>query len=188
MSVARWECRVIIKSRSVRFGTALPSNLRAIMGISAHAISSADWPLTAIWVTSVRMRRGNGQGHHPISSDRPELRRQMTLDTRRRRSNEKSVWIDFDNAFPRPVTHSEDTIDYVPTQIPAELLPWCAVQVDFPPWSRQRPFCIAGCWHAPSLRCILDQCAVCHLCRAAKERSLHVYSTVLWASATCPWS
>ncbi len=34
---------------------------------------------------------------------------------------EKAVWIDIDNAFSRPVTLSDDTADYVPTQILAEL-------------------------------------------------------------------
>jgi RES domain len=34
---------------------------------------------------------------------------------------EKAVWIDIDNAFSRPVTSSDDTADYVPTQILAEL-------------------------------------------------------------------
>lgn len=33
----------------------------------------------------------------------------------------KAVWIDIDNAFSRPVTKSDDTADYVPTQILAEL-------------------------------------------------------------------
>jgi hypothetical protein len=34
---------------------------------------------------------------------------------------EKLVWIDIDNAFSRPVTRSEGTLDYVPTQILTEL-------------------------------------------------------------------
>ncbi|MEX2650492.1 MAG: RES family NAD+ phosphorylase [Alphaproteobacteria bacterium] len=34
---------------------------------------------------------------------------------------EKAVWIDIDSAFSRPVTLSDDTADYVPTQILAEL-------------------------------------------------------------------
>lgn len=36
-------------------------------------------------------------------------------------AKEKAVWIDIDNAFSRPVTNSDDTADYVPTQILAEL-------------------------------------------------------------------
>ena len=36
-------------------------------------------------------------------------------------TKEKAVWIDIDNAFSRPVTRSDDTADYVPTQILAEL-------------------------------------------------------------------
>lgn len=34
---------------------------------------------------------------------------------------EGAVWIDIDNAFSRPVTKSDDTADYVPTQILAEI-------------------------------------------------------------------
>lgn len=34
---------------------------------------------------------------------------------------ERAVWIDIDNAFSRPVTLSDDSADYVPTQILAEL-------------------------------------------------------------------
>jgi hypothetical protein len=34
---------------------------------------------------------------------------------------ERAVWIDIDNAFSRPVTKSDDTADYAPTQILAEL-------------------------------------------------------------------
>jgi hypothetical protein len=34
---------------------------------------------------------------------------------------EQAVWIDIDNAFSRPVTLSDDSADYVPTQILAEL-------------------------------------------------------------------
>lgn len=34
---------------------------------------------------------------------------------------EKAVWIDIDNAFSTPVTRSDDTADYVPTQILAEV-------------------------------------------------------------------
>lgn len=34
---------------------------------------------------------------------------------------EKLVWIDIDNAFSRPVTRSEGSVDYVPTQILTEL-------------------------------------------------------------------
>lgn len=34
---------------------------------------------------------------------------------------EKAVWIDIDNAFSRPVTLSDDTADYAPTQVLAEL-------------------------------------------------------------------
>jgi hypothetical protein len=34
---------------------------------------------------------------------------------------EKAVWIDVDNAFSRPVTLADDTADYVPTQVLAEL-------------------------------------------------------------------
>jgi len=36
-------------------------------------------------------------------------------------TKEKAVWIDIDNAFSRPVTRSDDTADYVSTQILAEL-------------------------------------------------------------------
>lgn len=36
-------------------------------------------------------------------------------------AKEKAVWIDIDNAFSRPVTLSDDSGDYVPTQILAEL-------------------------------------------------------------------
>jgi hypothetical protein len=36
-------------------------------------------------------------------------------------TKEKAVWIDIDNAFSRPITLSDDTPDYVPTQILAEL-------------------------------------------------------------------
>ena len=38
-----------------------------------------------------------------------------------RKKKEEAVWIDIDSAFSRPVTRSEDTADYVPTQILAEL-------------------------------------------------------------------
>jgi len=38
-----------------------------------------------------------------------------------REKKEEAVWMDIDNAFSRPVTHSDDTADYVPTQILAEL-------------------------------------------------------------------
>jgi RES domain-containing protein len=34
---------------------------------------------------------------------------------------ERAVWIDIDNAFSRPVTFSDETADYAPTQILAEL-------------------------------------------------------------------
>jgi hypothetical protein len=34
---------------------------------------------------------------------------------------EKAVWIDIDNAFSEPVTHTDDKADYAPTQILAEL-------------------------------------------------------------------
>ncbi|HRK95748.1 MAG TPA: RES family NAD+ phosphorylase [Rhodospirillales bacterium] len=37
------------------------------------------------------------------------------------KQKEKGVWIDIDNAFSRPVTLSDDSADYVPTQILAEL-------------------------------------------------------------------
>lgn len=38
---------------------------------------------------------------------------------------EKAVWIDIDNAFSRPLSVSDDTADYVPTQILAELFRDC---------------------------------------------------------------
>ena len=38
----------------------------------------------------------------------------------------KSVWTDIDNAFSRPVTHSDDQADYVPTQILSELFKDCS--------------------------------------------------------------
>ena len=38
-----------------------------------------------------------------------------------REKKEEAVWIDIDNAFSRPVTRSDETADYVPTQILAEL-------------------------------------------------------------------
>ena len=38
-----------------------------------------------------------------------------------KRHKEVSVWIDIDNAFSRPVMRSDETADYVPTQILAEL-------------------------------------------------------------------
>jgi hypothetical protein len=37
-------------------------------------------------------------------------------------AKEKAVWIEIDNAFSRPVTLSDNSADYVPTQILAELL------------------------------------------------------------------
>lgn len=36
-------------------------------------------------------------------------------------TKEKTVWVDIDNAFSRPVTLSDDSADYAPTQILAEL-------------------------------------------------------------------
>lgn len=36
-------------------------------------------------------------------------------------TKEKAVWTDIDNAFSQPITLSDDTADYVPTQILAEL-------------------------------------------------------------------
>ena len=38
-----------------------------------------------------------------------------------RETKEKAVWIDIDNAFSHPITLSDDTADYAPTQILAEL-------------------------------------------------------------------
>ena len=38
-----------------------------------------------------------------------------------REKKEEAVWIDIDNAFSRPVTRSDETADYVPTQILAEM-------------------------------------------------------------------
>ena len=38
-----------------------------------------------------------------------------------REKKEEAVWIDVDNAFSRPVTRSDETADYVPTQILSEL-------------------------------------------------------------------
>lgn len=37
------------------------------------------------------------------------------------RAKQRAVWIDIDNAFSRPVTQSEERVDYVPTRILAEL-------------------------------------------------------------------
>lgn len=45
-----------------------------------------------------------------------------------REKKEEAVWIDIDNAFSRPVTRSDATADYVPTQILAEL--FCAKGYD----------------------------------------------------------
>ena len=44
-------------------------------------------------------------GEEPVSSEKKE----------------EAVWIDVDNAFSRPVTRSEETVEYVPTQILSEL-------------------------------------------------------------------
>ena len=39
----------------------------------------------------------------------------------RREAKEEAVWIDIDNAFSQPVLRSDETAEYVPTQILAEL-------------------------------------------------------------------
>ena len=61
----------------------------------------------------------SGHGYSPFNV--------MTLDelvgdeTPSREKKNKAVWIDIDNAFSSPITLSDDTADYVPTQILTEL-------------------------------------------------------------------
>jgi hypothetical protein len=68
-------------------------------------------------VKAVNLSLGHGQtpiGHltfEQLLGDKP-------MDAE---AKEKAVWIDVDNAFSRPVTLADDTADYVPTQVLAEL-------------------------------------------------------------------
>jgi len=60
-----------------------------------------------------------GHGHN--ASDHVTLEQFIGDEVVLPEKKEKAVWIDIDNAFSKPVTLSEDTADYIPTQILAEL-------------------------------------------------------------------
>jgi hypothetical protein len=60
-------------------------------------------------------------GHDQDAAGHLTLDQLTDAETPDAASKEKSVWIDIDNAFSRPVTFSDDATDYVPTQILAEL-------------------------------------------------------------------
>lgn len=61
------------------------------------------------------------KGHGRSSLNELDLRRFLDGKPVTSEEKERAVWIDIDNAFSRPVTVSDDTADYVPTQILAEL-------------------------------------------------------------------
>lgn len=64
----------------------------------------------------VNLTLGHGQfGFGLLTLDQLEGAAPVDSETKRR-----AVWTDIDNAFSRPVTRSEDVIEYVPTQILAE--------------------------------------------------------------------
>lgn len=60
-------------------------------------------------------------GHGHKTSDHVTLEQFVGDEEVLPEEKEKNVWIDIDNAFSKPVTLSDDTADYVPTQILAEL-------------------------------------------------------------------
>lgn len=60
-------------------------------------------------------------GHGLSSSSGPVFGHILNGKPLTAEQKEKAVWIDIDNAFSRPVTHSDDRADYSPTQILAEL-------------------------------------------------------------------
>ncbi len=64
----------------------------------------------------VNLTPGHGQfGFLLLTPNQLAGKEQVDADTKRR-----AVWTEIDSAFSRPVTRSEDIIDYVPTQILAE--------------------------------------------------------------------
>lgn len=65
---------------------------------------------------AIDLSRGHGKSSIGI-----ELRHSLGGTAVSVEEKEKAVWIDIDNAFSRPLSVSDDTADYVPTQILAEL-------------------------------------------------------------------
>jgi hypothetical protein len=61
------------------------------------------------------------QGHGKFSFIELTFREMTGEDLPSADKKERSVWIEIDNAFSRPITVADNTADYVPTQILAEL-------------------------------------------------------------------
>lgn len=83
------------------------------------------WVGSEISVAQFRLNRelraldlSRGHGQSAAMSVLGRLMNETPLSTEEK---EKAVWIDIDNAFSTPVTKSDDTADYVPTQILAEV-------------------------------------------------------------------
>ncbi len=60
-------------------------------------------------------------GHGKSSFMGPVFKHVLGGDPLTAEDKERAVWIDIDNAFSQPVTHSDDRADYAPTQMLAEL-------------------------------------------------------------------
>ena len=61
------------------------------------------------------------QGHGEFWIDHLTLKQIDDSEKIDAKATEKAVWIEIDNAFSRPVRHSDDVANYAPTQILAEL-------------------------------------------------------------------
>ena len=84
------------------------------------------WIGDSISVAQFKLRRkikaiDLSKGHGQISWSKLSFDHLMGKKTPGAALKEKTVWIEIDNAFSRPVTQSDDLAHYVPTQILAEL-------------------------------------------------------------------
>lgn len=110
-------------------GRANPAGIPALyLGTTIEtAISEVrPWIGASLSVAQFRIRRtlkalDLSHGHGKSSFSEIGFKHLINKETVDAPNKEKAVWIDIDNAFSRPITLSDNTADYVPTQILAEL-------------------------------------------------------------------
>lgn len=117
------------RTRRAMEGRANPAGLPVLyLGTTDRtAISEVrPWIGATVSVAQFRLRRplrtlDLSKGHGQSSFSGAGFRHILGGPPPTAEEKEKAVWIDIDNAFSRPVTRSDDTAEYAPTQILAEL-------------------------------------------------------------------
>lgn len=96
-------------------GTTLQTVISEVRPWVGSEISVAQFRLKRE-LRALDLSRGHGQSAAMFLLDHIVNETSLSVEDK-----EKAVWIDIDNAFSKPVTKSDDTADYVPTQILAEV-------------------------------------------------------------------